>query len=52
VRLEEGVLLGGARLELAPVAVEDVLSCLDQLPGALHRALVEGVRVGHQLRLR
>jgi hypothetical protein len=42
--LEEGVLLAGARLDVPPVALEDVLARLDQPPGAGDCPLVDGVR--------
>ena len=42
----EGVLIGGLRLSLALIAVEDVLVSVDQPPCVSHSALVDGVR-GH-----
>jgi len=41
------VLVVGARLDLAPVAVEHVLASVDEPPGMLHRALVDRV-AGHR----
>ena len=47
VRLQEGVLVFGARLDVSPGAVEDVLVRVDELPCSLHGALVHGVG-GHR----
>ena len=43
MRGEVLVLLVGGRLDLPPVAVEHVLPGFDQLAGARHRAIVDGV---------
>ena len=47
VRFQEGILLVGARLDVSPRAVEDVLVRIDELPCSLHGALVHGVG-GHR----
>jgi hypothetical protein len=43
VRFEERVLRVGRRLDLAPVAVEDVLATLDQAAAARYGTVVDGV---------
>ena len=47
VLFEKGVLLGGGRTDLAPVAVEDVLALVDQPPGTGDGLLVHRVS-GHR----
>ena len=42
--LEEGVLVLGAGLRVAPVAVKNVLTGFDELPRVCHGAIVDGVR--------
>src|SRR5450759_234098 len=49
VRLQEGVLLAGVRLDFAPVAVEDVLAAVDELLRMRHSAGVHGVRSHHSI---
>jgi len=44
VRLEEGVLIVGARLSVAPIALEHVLVSADELSRMRHGALVDRVR--------
>jgi hypothetical protein len=46
VRLEESVLVRGAWLDVAPLALEDVLARADEAAGSLDAALVHRVR-GH-----
>ena len=43
VGLEKGVFVRRGRLDVAPVAVEDVLAALDQPTGIRDRVLVDGV---------
>ena len=43
VRLQEGVLGAGARLDVAPFAVENVVASVDQPPGARNGAFVDRV---------
>ncbi len=43
VGLEERVLVLGARLDVTPIAVEDVLAGVDERPGVGHRLGVDGV---------
>ena len=43
VVLQECVFVGGAGLDVAPVAIEDVLASGDGLPCPLHGAIVDGV---------
>ncbi len=47
VRLEEGVLVLGARLDVSPRAVEDVLVSIDELPCSRHGGFVHGIG-GHR----
>ena len=49
MRLQEGVLVVGARLSFAPVAFEDILAGFDQLPGTRHAAFVDRVRGHHRI---
>ena len=50
VRLQKCVLVAGVRLDVAPVAVEDVLATLDQALCPRDRPFVHGV-VGHARQL-
>src|SRR5262249_11197334 len=51
MRIEVGVLRFGPRLHLSPVAVEDVLACIDQRTRLGHRGFVEQV-LSHSLIVR